>query len=134
MMPKFINCPVYARVFPAALAFAVLSCSSVPVSAGDVPTPPVGPLQTIVVIAKPYPESVPDEQLSREVKTVLHDDPFFYDEHVTITVINGIVHLEGFVLEYGDINDVLRLIKRKFPHLKRVVNELEVCREPSDDG
>jgi hypothetical protein len=29
---------------------------------------------------------------------------------------------------------VLRLIKRRFPHVKRVVNELEVLREESDDG
>jgi hypothetical protein len=44
------------------------------------------------------------------------------------------VHLEGFVLDYRDIKDVLRIIKRKFPHVKRVVNELEICREDSDDG
>jgi osmotically-inducible protein OsmY len=113
---------------------AVLSCRAALVSAGDEATPITAPLQTIVVHGKPYPDSVPDEVLSTQVKSVLHDDPFFYDEHVTIIVTNGIVHLEGFVLDYRDIKDVLRLIKRKFPHLKRVVNELEILREDSDDG
>ena len=133
MMPRFINRAAYAGVF-AALVLAVLSCSAAPVSAHDEPTPAVDPLQTIVVHGKRYPDSVPDEELSREVRTAVHDDPFFYGEHVTITVTNGIVHLEGFVLDYGDVKDVLRLIIRKFPHVKRGVNELEVVREDSDDG
>jgi hypothetical protein len=29
---------------------------------------------------------------------------------------------------------VMRIIKKKFPGVKRVINELEVCREDSDDG
>jgi osmotically-inducible protein OsmY len=76
----------------------------------------------------------PDEELKRDVKRALHEDPFFYDEHVTVTVEKGIVHLEGIVLDPGDIRDVMRIIKKKFPGVKRVINELEVCREDSDDG
>ena len=109
-------------------------CPGFTVLAAETSLPATGPLQTIVVNGQKLPQPVPDEVLTKQVKTALHDDPFFYDEHVNITVTNGIVHLEGFVLDYRDIKDVLRLIKRKFPHVKRVVNELEICREDSDDG
>jgi BON domain len=133
MMPRFTNRAAYARVFPA-LVLAVLCCPPVAVLADDAAKPTVDPLQTIVVNGNRYRDSVPDEELRRDVKTALHDDPFFYDEHVNITVTDGIVHVEGFVLDYRDIKDVLRIIRRKFPHVKRVVNELEICREDSDDG
>jgi osmotically-inducible protein OsmY len=92
------------------------------------------PLDTILVQANRFPDAVRDEQLRVEVKTVLHDDPYFYDGHVTVTVKDGVVHLEGAVLDYGDIGSVLRIIKKKFPRVKRVVNELEVIRGDTDDG
>jgi len=91
-------------------------------------------LETIIVQGHRFPDPVFDEQLRVEVKTALHDDPFFYDAHVTVTVQDGVVHLEGMVLDYSDVTTVLRIIKRKFPRLKRVVNELEVSRGDSDDG
>lgn len=104
------------------------------VLAAETSLPATGPLQTIVVNGQKLPQPVPDEVLTKQVKTALHDDPFFYDEHVTVTVRNGIVHLEGVVLDAGDIKDVLRIIRRRFPGIKRVVNELEIVREDSDDG
>jgi hypothetical protein len=52
-------------------------------------------LETVVVSARKLPEIVPDEVVREQVETALHDDPFFYDEHVTITVKNGVVHLPG---------------------------------------
>ncbi len=102
--------------------------------AGEVSASAPGSLDTIVVPGTRLPQSVPDEQLKQQVRATLHDDPFFYDEHVTVTVTNGVVHLEGIVLDASDIKDVLRIIKKKFPGVKRVINELEICREDSDDG
>lgn len=92
------------------------------------------PLETILVQGHRFPDAVRDEQLKVEVKTALHDDPFFYDAHVIVIVEDGVVHLEGMVLDYGDIAAVLRIIRKKFPRVKRVTNELEVSRGDSDDG
>lgn len=109
-------------------------CPALPARADQARAPSVNPLETIVVTGKRFPESVPDAVLERRVKSALHDDSFFYDEHVTVTVKSGVVHLEGFVLDVGDMQDALRIIRKKFPGVKRVVNELEICREDSDDG
>ena len=46
-----------------------------------------------------------------------------------LTEADSAPHDEG-----GETSTVLRIIKRKFPRLKRVVNELEVSRGDSDDG
>jgi hypothetical protein len=116
------------------LLLGALFCPTLPISAGEARARTVDPLETIVVKGRRYPEPIPDEELERRVTTALHDDPFFYDEHVTVTVTNGIVHLEGFVLDDDDIRDALRIIRKKFPNAKRVVNELEVCRSSPDDG
>ena len=92
------------------------------------------PLEPIIVQGQRFRDAVRDEQLKVELKTALHDDPFFYDAHVVVTVQDGIVHLEGMVLDYSDIAAVLRIIRKKFPRVKRVSNELEVSRGDSDDG
>jgi len=111
-----------------------LFCPAITLSADHTHASSPEPLDTIIVQGDRFPDAVRDEQLRVEVKTVLHDDPYFYDGHVTVTVKDGVVHLEGAVLDYGDIGSVLRTIGKKFPRLKRVVNELEVVREDTDDG
>jgi hypothetical protein len=131
MVPRFTN-PHWCATALLGLLLAAPFCSTFAVLAGEVRAP--GSLDTIVVQGKRLPESVPDEELQQQVRKTLHDDPFFYDEHVTVTVTNGVVHLEGIVLDASDIKDVLRIIKKKFPGAKRVINELEICREDSDDG
>ena len=103
-------------------------CSWAPAeSADDLGAPPVKLLETIVVTAKRVPETVPDEVVQIRVETALHEDPYFYGEHVTITVKNGVVHLQGIVFDAGDIQDVRRIIRKKISDVKRVVNELEIC-------
>jgi osmotically-inducible protein OsmY len=62
----------------------------------------------------------------REVETALHSDRFFYDEHVTVSVTNGVVRLDGIVHDYGDLRDAWR-ISRRVASVKRVDIELEVC-------
>ena len=84
-------------------------------------------LEPIVVTAKRLPEAVPDEVVKIRVETALHNDPYFYDEHVTVTVKNGIVRLEGIVFDVGDIQDARRIIRKKVPGVKRLVNEMEIC-------
>jgi osmotically-inducible protein OsmY len=38
-----------------------------------------------------------EEELKKRVKAALHKDPYFYDEHVTVSVEKGVVVLRGFV-------------------------------------
>jgi osmotically-inducible protein OsmY len=68
---------------------------------------------------------LPDEVLKEQVETVLHDDPYFYDEHVTVTIRNGVATLQGIVFDDWDLRDAIRLA-RKVPGVKRVVNDLEI--------
>jgi osmotically-inducible protein OsmY len=84
-------------------------------------------LGTVVITAKRLPETVPDELVKQRVETALHDDPFFYDGHVAITVKNGVVHLLGIVFDAADIQDARRIIRKKVAGVKRVVNELQIC-------
>jgi osmotically-inducible protein OsmY len=83
------------------------------------------PLETIVVTAKRRPEVVPDEELTKRVEAVLHDDPYFYDEYVTVTVKNGVATLQGIVFDEWDLRQAIRLAKR-ISGVKRVVNDLEI--------
>lgn len=132
MMTPLANC--HSRHMALAAMLIMLLCPAITLAAGPKRASAPDSLETVVVQGHRFPDPVYDEQLRVEVKTVLHDDPFFYDAHVTVTVRDGVVHLEGFVLDYSDVTTVLRIIKRKFPRLKRVVNELEVSRGDSDDG
>jgi osmotically-inducible protein OsmY len=69
--------------------------------------------------------SVTDEKLIKRVKDALHADPYFYDEHVTVSVENGAVVLHGFVSSDWDLRDALR-IARKAAGDRRVVDNLSI--------
>jgi osmotically-inducible protein OsmY len=84
-------------------------------------------LDTIVITAKKIPEVVPDEVVKTRVETALRQDPYFYDGHVTITVKNGVVHLQGMVFDAQDMQDVRRIIRKRVAGVRRLVNELEIC-------
>jgi osmotically-inducible protein OsmY len=133
MMARFTNGHSSVDGFRVLILAASL-CPTLTALAVETSLPAASSLQTIVVTGQRLEQPVPDEVLTRQVKTALHDDPFFYDEHVTVTVRDGIVYLEGVVLDAGDIKDALRIIKKRFPRIKHVVNELEIVREDSDDG
>jgi osmotically-inducible protein OsmY len=59
------------------------------------------------------------------VEAAMHADPYFLDEHVTVTVKNGIVILEGIVSDPWDLLDATR-IARKIPGVKSVFNDLDL--------
>src|ERR1700730_3461704 len=86
------------------LVIAQISWAS-PVIADQV-SPAKGPA-TIVVTAQR-----PDQEVRKEVETALHSDPYFYDEHVTVTVIDGVVYLEGIVFDYSDVRAAKRISKK----------------------
>ena len=68
---------------------------------------------------------IADEQLRKRVKDALHSDPYFYDEHVTVSVEQGAVVLRGFVFSSWDLRDALR-IAGKAAGERRVVDNLSI--------
>jgi len=59
------------------------------------------------------------------VKAALHSEPYFYDEHVTVSVEQGAVVLRGFVFSDSDLRDALR-IASKVAGDRRVVDNLSI--------
>jgi osmotically-inducible protein OsmY len=53
-----------------------------------------------------------NEELAERVKAALHADPYFYDEHVTVSVEQGAVVLRGFVFSDWDLRDAIRIAKK----------------------
>jgi osmotically-inducible protein OsmY len=82
-------------------------------------------LDEIVVTAKRRSDPAADEKTKQQVEEALHSDPFFYDEHVTVTISNGIITIHGVVFDDWDLRNAVR-ISRKIPGVKRVVNDLEI--------
>ena len=70
-------------------------------------------------------DSVTDEELSKRVQAALHSDPYFYDEHVTVSVENGVVVLRGFVFSDWDLRDAIRIASRA-ADARRVVDDLSI--------
>jgi osmotically-inducible protein OsmY len=70
-------------------------------------------------------DAVSDDRLTKRVKDALHSDPYFYDEHVTVSVANGAVVLHGLVASEWDLRDALR-IANKAAGDRRVVDNLSI--------
>jgi osmotically-inducible protein OsmY len=78
-----------------------------------------------VVTAKRRSDPVADEKVRKQVEEALHSDAFFYDEHVTVTIKNGVATLQGTVFDDWDLRQAMR-ISRKVAGVKRVVNDLDI--------
>ena len=102
-----------------------LICLALPAGAQNVRVPDAERLEPIVVTAKKHANPVPDEKLTEQVGVALHSDPTFYDEHVTVTVKNGVVLLEGIVFDASDVAYAIRKARR-IAGVKRVVTDLYV--------
>ncbi len=68
---------------------------------------------------------IADEELRKRVKGALHKDPYFYDEHVTVSVEKGAVVLRGFVFSDWDLRDAIR-IARKAAGDREVIDNLSI--------
>jgi osmotically-inducible protein OsmY len=69
--------------------------------------------------------SVTDEDLRKRVQAALHSDPYFYDEHVTVSVKNGVVVLRGFVFSDWELRDAVRIASRA-ADARPVVDDLSI--------
>jgi osmotically-inducible protein OsmY len=68
-----------------------------------------GKSSQIAAAATQGADSVTDEELSKRVQAALHSDPYFYDEHVSVSVERGNVVLRGFVFSDWDLRDAIRI-------------------------
>ena len=66
-----------------------------------------------------------DEELRQRVAAALHSDPYFYDEHVSVSVEKGVVVLRGFVASDWDLLDAIR-IAGKAAGDRRVIDDLSI--------
>ena len=84
-----------------------------------------GGLEPIVVTAKRRTDPAADARMRTRVQEALHSDRFFYDEHVTVTIVNGVATLHGIVFDDWDMRQAMR-ISRRIAGVKRVINDLEI--------
>jgi len=71
------------------------------------------------------PNAAADEDLRQRVTAALHSDPYFYDQHVNVSVEKGVVVLRGFVTSDWDLRDALR-IAGKAAGDSRVIDDLSI--------
>jgi hypothetical protein len=82
-------------------------------------------LETVVVTAKRWYSPEEDAEIAFRLQKALHDDPYILDTHVTVETRNGIIYLEGFVLDDWDLDKVLRKAWKLYGY-RRVINDLEL--------
>jgi len=70
-------------------------------------------------------QAVTDEELRQRVQAALHSDPYFYDEHVSVSIEKGDVVLRGFVFSGSDLSDAMRIANRAAGG-RRVVDNLSI--------
>ena len=114
------------KVARAAMHLTLLgwTCCAIPVCADEVGGSPAT-LDAIVVTGRKIQEAVPDAEVKQRVETAMRSDQYFYDEHVTITIKDGVVTLHGIVFDDWDLRTARRIAKR-IPGVKRVINDLEM--------
>ena len=76
-------------------------------------------------VAAPGVYSVADAELRDRVQLALHDDPYFYDGHVQVSVDDGVVHLRGLVFSDWDLRDAMRIAGKAAGH-RRVIDNLTI--------
>jgi osmotically-inducible protein OsmY len=107
------------------LAVCGLGGLATPVHAQNAVSPPASQSDSVALPATPGAAVLADVELEKRVKAALHADPYFYDEHVTVSVEQGAVVLRGFVFGDWDLRDALR-IASKAAGDRRVVDNLSI--------
>jgi osmotically-inducible protein OsmY len=104
---------------------AVSACPAILARAEKVTAPANSRLDEILVTAKRRSDPVADEKMKKQVEEALHSDAFFYDEHASVTINNGVITLQGVVFDDWDLRSAVRIC-RNIPGVKRVINDLEI--------
>jgi osmotically-inducible protein OsmY len=74
-------------------------------------SPPVSAAASAAVSAISDTSASADRELATHVRAALHADPYFYDEHVSVSVEGGAVVLHGFVFSDWDLRDAIRIAR-----------------------
>jgi osmotically-inducible protein OsmY len=98
-----------------------------PASAQNVAVAAVSQSDSTAGSMTPSADSVTDDELRTRVRTALHSDPYFYDQHVNVSVENGDVVLRGFVFSDWDLQDAIRIAGHAAQH-RTVVDDLSIER------
>jgi hypothetical protein len=117
--------------FLAAPLLAVTACSFEAAAADGPVAPKTAPVATVIVTAKRHFDPAADAETTVRVQAALHDDPYIFDEHLTVVTVDGVVYLEGLVFDDWDLTRILRMARR-LAGGRRVVNRLEWARGGSD--
>jgi osmotically-inducible protein OsmY len=113
----------------AALGVAALAgLSSAPAQTARTPRSERGTPEIVITATREA-----DEAVTAKVVQVLHDDPYIFADHVTVTTENGIVRVEGIIGDAGERYRIMRLCRR-IPGARRVVDALEVMNNDPDGG
>jgi osmotically-inducible protein OsmY len=94
-------------------------------SAQDVAAPALNQSASVTISSTQGADRTSDEKLRKRVKDALHSDPYFYDEHVTVSVENGAVVLRGIVSTEWDLRDAVRIASKAAAH-RRVIDNLSI--------
>jgi len=72
-----------------------------------------------------------DEELTKQVATALRSDPYVDDSHLTVSVSNGVVRVEGIVVDHSDLLGALRITGR-VSGVNRVIDDIQLHRMGDD--
>jgi len=114
-----INCALLGSTAFGSVGFAERA------GAQDVDTAALSQPAAITIPSTQSADSIADEKLEKRVQVALHSDPYFYDRHVTVSVDNGAVVLQGFVSSEWDLLDAIR-IANKAAGDSRVIDDLSI--------
>jgi BON domain len=95
------------------------------VGAQNTALPPASQSDAVAVSALPGSSMPADEELKERVQAALHADPYFYDQHVTVSVEKGVVVLHGFVFSDWDLQEAIRIADQAAGH-RRVIDDLSI--------
>jgi hypothetical protein len=96
-----------------------------PAGAQNVPLPSASRSDSAEVFAIPGSTLPADEELRERVRAALHADPYFYDQHVTVSIEKGAVVLRGFVFSDWDLREAIRIADHAAGG-RRVIDDLSI--------
>jgi osmotically-inducible protein OsmY len=95
------------------------------VGAQNTALPPASQSDSVAASAMPGSSAPADEELKERVQAALHADPYFYDQHVAVSVEKGVVVLHGFVFSDWDLQEAIRIADQAAGH-RRVIDDLSI--------
>jgi hypothetical protein len=130
ILEKTMNISCHKRSLIVCAYLAPIVCGlggfAAPASAKNPVSPTASQSYSAAVPATSGPAVLTDGELEKRVKGALHADPYFYDQHVTVSVEHGEVVLRGFVFSDWDLRDAIRIAGKAAGDRRVVVDDLSI--------